>query len=210
MKDNPFNKIYSIDPERVPWGHKKFDLDLIYIIERLRVQPKTKVLDAGCGSGKNTVYLSEKGFRIYGFDVSEKAIAIARKRVPLGHFVVADASELPYKKNFFDVIVDVGLFHCIPIRQRTQVKNEISRILNSNGYFILREFLRSKQQPALKPLFYVNSDKIIITKKKDPLCQQFPVWGFDFQQIKRFFSRDFRIVNKFYYGGFILVLMSKK
>jgi len=108
------------------------------------------------------------------------------------------------------IIIDVGLFHCIPIRKRQHVKNEILRVLKPNGYYILREFLRSKQHPALKPLFYVNSDEIIITKEKDLSRQQFPVWGFDLQQVKSIFSRDFRIVNKFYYKGFILVLMSKK
>lgn len=208
--DNLFNKIYNMGVKKAPWGYKKIDLDLIYIIERLRLQPKLKVLDAGCGAGKNTIFLNEKGFKVYGFDISSKAVSAAKKRIPSVSFVIADAVNLPYAKNYFDFIVDFGLFHCIPIKKRKYVKSEILRVLKPKGFYIIREFFRPGDYPARRPLFYEDINLTGRTAERDPSRQQFPVWGFNFRQIINIFSGGFKIKNKFYFGNRILVLMSKR
>jgi len=167
-------------------------------------------LDAGCGNGKNTIYLREKGSEIYGFDISDTAVAVAKERVPSGHFVVADAKNLPYVDDCFDIIVDVGLLHCIPPDGWERLKNEFFRILRPKGYYFLRVFSRPRDYPPEKPLFYENVDQTGRTfYERDPSREQIPTWSFNFTQIRAIF-REFRTESEFYSGNRIIVIMSKE
>lgn len=76
----------------------------IYIFDQLlkgRFLPRMKVLDAGCGSGRNLVYFLRSGFEMFGVDESEHAILEARKlaawlapRLPAENFRVGSVEEL--------------------------------------------------------------------------------------------------------------------
>jgi 2-polyprenyl-3-methyl-5-hydroxy-6-metoxy-1,4-benzoquinol methylase len=73
------------------------------------------VLDAGCGTGDNTLYLARHGYTVTGLDAAPSAIAHARtkasqQRVTV-EFAVADARELSAYRGRFDTIIDSGLFH---------------------------------------------------------------------------------------------------
>ena len=210
MEQNQFNEIYTVNPQNVPWGYKNADLDLAHIVERLRLSPRSKVIDIGCGNGKNTTYLGLKKFKIYGFDISSRAVSIAKERVPLGNFIVADAAHLPYANKYFDIAFDWGLFHCIPREKRTCVKKEICRILKPKGCYIMRVFSRPAGHLAGTPLFHENLDQTGRTAEQDLSRQQFPVWSFTFHQISNIFSGDFIIEDKLYSGNRIIAIMSKK
>jgi SAM-dependent methyltransferase len=73
------------------------------------------VLDAGCGTGDNALYLARQGYSVTGLDAAPSAIAHARtKAAQRGltvEFAVADARELSEYQDRFDTIVDSGLFH---------------------------------------------------------------------------------------------------
>jgi len=210
MANNSFDKIYTINPKRVPWGYKNADPDFIYTIEKLQLSSNTKILDMGCGNGKNTTYLKASKFEIHAFDISRKAISVVKKRLPSANFVVADAAHLPYTNKYFDVALDWGLFHCIPPQKRKYVKEEILRVLKKGGHYIMRVFFTPSGHPARDPLFYENLDQTGRSIKQDLSRQQFPVWGLNFRQISQIFSRDFIIKNKFYFGNRIIVAMLKK
>jgi SAM-dependent methyltransferase len=73
------------------------------------------VLDAGCGTGDNALYLARQGYSVTGLDAAPSAIAHARTKaaqrgLPVG-FGVADARELSEYQDRFDTIIDSGLFH---------------------------------------------------------------------------------------------------
>ena len=205
-----YDAFYSINPKNVPWGYETHDSDLAYFIEQLTFKSNVKVLDAGCGNGKNSAYLAEKGFEIYGFDISVKAITVARKKVPLGHFIVADAKSLPYVDEAFDLIVDVGLLHCIPPDGWESFKREVFRILRTNGYYFLRAYHRPLGYPPEKPLFYENVDQSGRSYfERDPSCEQIPIWSFNIPQIRNFF-REFKIKTQRYGPNRLLVLISKE
>lgn len=71
---------------------------------------KIKVLDLGCGAGNNAKFLAENGFSVYGADGSETVVKACEEKFKLcglsGEFIAADLINLPYKKNFFDLVVD--------------------------------------------------------------------------------------------------------
>jgi SAM-dependent methyltransferase len=73
------------------------------------------VLDAGCGTGENALYVASLGFPVLGVDVAETAVDIARKtadeRGIKAEFAVADAFHLELLERQFETVLDSGMFH---------------------------------------------------------------------------------------------------
>src|SRR4030095_14298022 len=73
------------------------------------------VLDAGCGTGENALYLAAQGLSVLGVDVAETALAIARDKAGIRgidvEFAVADALHLERLGRTFETVLDSGLFH---------------------------------------------------------------------------------------------------
>lgn len=73
------------------------------------------VLDVGCGSGENALYVASLGFSVLGVDVAETALAIARnsaaERGVEAEFLAADAFRLDRLGRKFETVLDCGMFH---------------------------------------------------------------------------------------------------
>lgn len=67
-----------------------------------------KVLDAGCGTGDLSFWMSARGAKVTGVDVSRKAVGIARKRVKGGRFAVSDILDA---KGAYDAVMCIGVLH---------------------------------------------------------------------------------------------------
>jgi ubiquinone/menaquinone biosynthesis C-methylase UbiE len=80
------------------------------------------VLDAGCGTGENALYLASLGLRVVGVDVAETALTIARGKAAArglhAEFVLADALRLGRLDRVFDTVLDCGLFHTFDLDER--------------------------------------------------------------------------------------------
>ena len=63
-----------------------------------------KVLDAGCGPGRDVEYLMSEGYEVTGIDLSEGMIEEAKKNVPNGNFVLMDFRKMKFKAKSFDGI----------------------------------------------------------------------------------------------------------
>src|SRR4051794_39866636 len=85
---------------------------------------KGKVLDVGCGTGENALFLASKGLEVLGIDrvpaAIEKARAKAEERKIACEFEVADALELAKLKKTFDTVLDSGLFHVLSDEDRVK------------------------------------------------------------------------------------------
>ncbi|MFH0864286.1 MAG: class I SAM-dependent methyltransferase [Candidatus Gottesmanbacteria bacterium] len=96
------------------------------------IKPK-KILDIGCHGGTLTEIVS-KNFpqaEVYAIDISLRAINYAQKKRPKIHFLVADAKELPFKDNDFDLVTCSDTFEHLPNSQK--VLAEIRRVLTKDG-----------------------------------------------------------------------------
>lgn len=73
------------------------------------------VLDAGCGTGDNALFLAGRGFRVTAVDIAPAAIDLARTRGAGVEWVVGDATAF---RSRFDTVLASALFHCLPPAQR--------------------------------------------------------------------------------------------
>jgi SAM-dependent methyltransferase len=109
------------------------------------------VLDAGCGTGENALYLASRGLAVVGADWSERAISMARakavERAIAVRFVVADATHLgAMLDGWFDSAVDSGLFHTFDDSQRGLYVQSLQGILRAGA--TLHVLCFSEQEPG--------------------------------------------------------------
>ena len=114
-----------------------------------------KILDLGCGSGRNFVPLPDQ--EIYATDISSKMIEIARqtakeRKVNLVEAKVTTASEQPFNDNTFDHILCHAVIHCITTKEeRQKTFREIQRILKPNGTAYVTTWSRNSQRIKNRP-----------------------------------------------------------
>ncbi|MDZ7260786.1 MAG: class I SAM-dependent methyltransferase [candidate division KSB1 bacterium] len=103
------------------------------------LQPGERVLDIGCGVGKWVVYLVQKGIDCVGVDSSEIAIKKAqqtlREYTPRSVIFKSQATNLPFKRNWFDAIISFGLLEHFPDHET--VLNYWKEFLKPGGKMIL-------------------------------------------------------------------------
>ena len=77
-----------------------------------------RVLDAGCGEGKNAAFFAQRGADVDAFDISPHAVRNAERlwsrKCPAIRFVVSDVESYPLTPGEYDVVVLYGLLHCLP------------------------------------------------------------------------------------------------
>lgn len=94
-----------------------------------------KVLEIGVGLGADHQKFAEAGAQLIGIDLTDKAIAYTRRRFSIfglnSELYVADAENLPFANQSFDVVYSWGVIHHSP--DTPKVVNEIFRVLNKGG-----------------------------------------------------------------------------
>ena len=95
------------------------------------------MLDAGCGTGENALYLGSLGVSVLGVDVAETALAIARaKAAHRGikvEFAATEAFELERLGRKFDTVLDSGLFHTFDGDERRIYVASLAAVTKNNG-----------------------------------------------------------------------------
>ena len=109
-----------------------------------------EVVDIGCGTGENALYLASRGLVVTGLDAAPTAIARAREKSALrgssATFQVADALALEALGRTFDVAIDCGLFHTFSDPDRVRFDQGLRQVLRAGGRYVLLCF--SERQPG--------------------------------------------------------------
>jgi SAM-dependent methyltransferase len=105
-----------------------------------------KILDAGCGGGRNLVYFLNNSCQVYGVDPNAGAIesvrALARdvsSDYPLENFRIAPAEDLPFESEFFDLVICSAVLHFAKNEAHFEdMLTSMWRVLKPGGYFFAR------------------------------------------------------------------------
>ena len=96
------------------------------------------VIDVGCGTGENALFLAERGLEVLGVDLAERAILAARRKAAereIGgvEFRVWDALRIDELGRRFDTALDVGLFHTLADDERPVYAEALRSALRVGG-----------------------------------------------------------------------------
>ena len=89
---------------------------------------KGRLLVAGCGSGRHSIYASKIGFEVYGFDSSFNMV----KQIKNGHYVVADVRHIPFKDKVFDYGLCIAVLHHLRPDEIGQALEELKRVVKKS------------------------------------------------------------------------------
>lgn len=92
-----------------------------------------KVIDIGCGAGRDASAFLTEGFDYIGVDASEKMLEVARNRVPRGRFKQMDFFNLKFPDNTFDGFWAAASFLHIPKNEIKRALQEAKRVTRFSG-----------------------------------------------------------------------------
>lgn len=114
--------------------------------DKLGISANSNVLDIACGAGSWLKVCHDRGAQVSGVDISTKAIAVCRERIPAGTFYDQPAETLPFDDDTFDVITCLGsLEHFIDPSSSVR---EMVRVAKADAVFCIlvpnKDFLTRK------------------------------------------------------------------
>jgi tellurite methyltransferase len=105
----------------MPTLQEQFGQIDIYLFDQLlkgRISPGMRILDAGCGSGRNLVYLLREGYEVYAADAAPEALESVRSlarvlapRLPVSNFRVEEVENMSFDDGCADVVVSNAVLH---------------------------------------------------------------------------------------------------
>lgn len=114
----------------------------------LILQPGTSAIDAGCGNGRNLIYLArEFNMKGFGVDISSAAISQARRasdKLPLTYQVGSAGSPLPLPDESQALALDMMTSHFLTKDERTALRDELYRVLIPGGFLFMKTFLKDE------------------------------------------------------------------
>ena len=133
------------------------DLDQRVTMDLLGNLHFDSILELGCGTGKNSVFLAKIASVVHAVDFSEGMIQKAKEKVPAEnvHFSMMDITRRwDFEDQYFDLVVcNLVLEH---IEDLQFVFSEAARVLQSNGYFFINELHPFRQYDGKKARFTRN------------------------------------------------------
>lgn len=105
-------------------------------------RPNARILDVGCGQGRDALFIARLGHRVVGVDISPNGIrdlnTAAKKEGLAIDGVVADVSTY-VPEGTFDVILVDRTLHMLPKRARLSVLQRLLDHVNDNGWFLIAD-----------------------------------------------------------------------
>ena len=153
--DNKTQRLQQWFDEHPRWDHASYG-EFMHIganqtifriaLQEQEIGAQTKVLDTACAVGGNARWMASLyGCRVYGNDIDEEALTVARdlaeieKISELCTFVKAPVEELPFEDNMFDMVITTDVFD----------PSEVRRVLKPGGSFVAISLF---EDPKVTPL----------------------------------------------------------
>jgi SAM-dependent methyltransferase len=131
---NTFESAYA---GQAPWDIGKPQKALIDVADQIT----GSILDAGCGTGENSLFFAKRGHKVTGIDFLAEPIKRAKqKAVDRGltaTFLVMDALALKDLPEVFDTVIDSGLFHVFSDDDRQRYVEGLATVVKPGGRLFL-------------------------------------------------------------------------
>jgi SAM-dependent methyltransferase len=121
----------------------------IYVFDQIlrgNIAPGMRVLEAGCGYGRNLVYLLREGYEVFAADLDAEAVEHVRKLsaslatgLPTKNFQVAPIEQMPFPDEFADVVICSAVLHFAQNGQHfLAMLKDLWRVLRPGGMLFCR------------------------------------------------------------------------
>jgi SAM-dependent methyltransferase len=138
----------------------EIDIYLFDQILRGRVAPGNRILDVGCGFGRNLVYLLREGYEIYAVDSDRRAIDAVRRlaaklapEIPPESFRLEPIEEMSFPNGFADFVISSAVLHFAHDDDHFQAMlRETWRVLKPGGLLFCRLASSIGMERQIKPL----------------------------------------------------------
>lgn len=183
-----WDKVYSNDSSF--FGEEPSNFALICYEDFIKYRVK-RLLELGCGQGRDTIFFATNGLDVHAIDSSKVAIEniyqkIREKKIPLKLRHVRATRDLPFGNSYFDAIYSHMFYNmCFTDEELKSLFIESNRVLRNNGLFY----------------FSVRSDNDVLYNKGKKIDSNiyeingFQIRFFNIPQIKSFLRNYFEIKN---------------
>ena len=154
---------------------------------------RIKVLDLGCGTGRNANYLATMSGLVTGFEISPTALKIAKIRAEMEKLKVDYrlqniGEKYPCLDEAFDLVLDVTSSNSLNEKEREVYLKETHRVLKKGGHFFVRALCKDgdtnvkellKISPGKEYDTYVNKEMNLterVFSKEDFIKTYFPLF----------------------------------
>jgi SAM-dependent methyltransferase len=114
------------------------------------------VLDAGCGTGENSLHLAARGLAVLGIDLAPTALALARAKAAArgvqAEFAAADARRLARLRRTFRTVLDCGLFHTFDKDERAPYVASLATVTEPGATLYVLCFSDEGSDPGPHPV----------------------------------------------------------
>ncbi|MCA9621216.1 MAG: class I SAM-dependent methyltransferase [Myxococcales bacterium] len=137
MTSRDWNEDYAAGV--MPWDTGEPEPFLVDFVEGGNLSPGARVVEVGCGTGTNALWLARRGFDVIACDCAPLALERARKKadgVPGLRFVEHDFLSDALPEGPFDFAFDRGVFHVFDeAGQRARFAERVGRLLRPGGHW---------------------------------------------------------------------------
>jgi len=135
----------------------------IYLLDQIlkgRFEKNHKILDAGCGEGRNLIYFVRNEYQVFGIDKDGDTIQMLKYLVksinntyPQDRFITGDVEAMPYNNSEFDAIISSAVLHFAENKAHfLSMIKELVRVLRSGGLLFVRMTFNEGMEDKIKPV----------------------------------------------------------
>ena len=130
------------------------------VLEVSQIKENSLVLDVCCGTGDQAFYFAKNSDHVFGIDLDPSMLALAnkRKQKQKGNvgFSLADASQLPFEDNYFDLVSTCLALHEKNEELRNKVLLEMKRVVKKDGKIIIVDYNTPMPKNPMALVIYIT------------------------------------------------------
>lgn len=178
------------------------DSDRRKLLDQSAIQPGSKILDIGCGTGSLILLIKQlyTNVEVAGLDPDPNTLARARRKTNRAGLTVrfdkGFSSQLPYPDKIFDRVFSTFMFHHLEPDDKIKTLHEVNRVLKKGGSFYLLDFAHLESYNSRESSFlsrWIHSSHRLENNSEELVLSQLVEAGFvdskKVSQRKTFFAR---------------------